>query len=281
MNRTALLVTAAFLPFALASDAEAGKKLKAESYLIRPTPAPDPDAKGRVRLDSENNKDKDRLEFKTENLDPLGSYSVFMEDGPASGVLVSIGAMVLDELSVGEFKLKFKENEGPLPLAAASVLDLVGRSVEIRDALSAVVLSGSVPDPSAQGGNGNGWKSKKAPLALPLVAVDPDAKGRVEVWFKGKDDRQRFRVKAELLTPAGVYSVEVEDAVGSGVFVAVGPLEVDESPEEFKLHIDTKQGEPLPLGVSNVDELAGRGVRIVDGSANVLLEGVVPDMFPN
>lgn len=282
MHRLGIAWIALAIPFALADSAFAGKKKSAEVYLVRPTSPPDADAQGSIKLETEANKDKDKIEFKAEHLDPLGSYHVFIEDGVASGQFVDAGAMSLDDALTGEFDLKFDEKQGPLPQAVASVVDLAGRVVNIEDGMSAIVLSGTIPDPTqpGPGGNGNGWKKKKANLGQPMVVVDSNAKGRVEVWFKGKDDRQRFRVHAEHLDPVGTFSVFVEDSVGAGTFTLAGAMVADGPSGEFKLFLDNKKGDAMPLGVANVDDLAGRVVQIQDATTAVVLVGTIPDLLP-
>lgn len=284
MHRSSWMVVSLVLPILCADTALAGKKEKAETFFVRPDTPPDPDAKGRLKLETENNKDRDKIEFKASLLDPAGSYSVMIEDAVGSGVFVSAGAMVLDDDGddPGEFKLKFDEKQGPLPLAVASVSELYGRRVDIADGANATVLTALVPDPADTPNGKKGWNKEKSALVQPTVVVDADAKGRVETWYKGKDGRQRFRMKAELLDPLGTYSVEVEDSLGAGTFTAVAAMVADDDGDEpgsFKLHLDTQKGDPMPLGVGNVDELAGYKVRIVDGTMQVILEGTIPDLL--
>jgi hypothetical protein len=45
---------------------------------------------------------------------------------------------------------------------------------------------------------------------------------------------------------------------------------------EFELELETEDGDALPFGVTDVADLAGRGVQVRDASDVVLLEGVVP-----
>jgi hypothetical protein len=278
MNRLLQFTAVALVGF-LVPEAHAGKKLHSETFLVRPELAPDPDAKGRLKLDLEVGKDRDKLEVKGANLDSLGSYSVEVEDAVDSGVFVVLGALSADDDDVGEFKLKLDEKKAPLPLGMASVAELYDREIRIVDGGAAVLLVGVVPDP-ADMPKKKGFKHEKSSLAIPLGGIDPDAKGRVEIWLKGKDLRQRFRVKAENLDAAGTFTVELEDGVALGTFTAVADMVLDDDgdPGEFKLHLDTQKGEAMPGGVAIVTELEGRMVRIVDGSANVLLEGIVPEL---
>lgn len=260
-----------------ASDAIAGKKTTSEVFLVRPTPAPDADIKGRIRLETETGKDRDKFECKIELADPAGSYELFLETGVGSGLFSSAGALELDDAIQGEFDLKFDEKDGPLPLAVATVTDLYGRKAEVRDTVAvAVVLTGTIADPADAPDGKNGWNKKKSALALPLTPPDANAKGRLEVWFKGKDNRQRFRVKAEHLTAAETYTVQVEDSLAAGTFTDFLPMTIDESPTEFKLYIDTQKGQALPNGATYVTQLAGLKVRILDSADAVILEGTVP-----
>lgn len=260
-----------------AGDAVAGKKTTGEAFLIRPTPAPDPDIKGRIKFETENGKDRDKFECKIELADPAGSYALFIENAVDSGTVTNVGALELDDSDTGEFDIKFDEKDGPLPLGVATVTDLYDRIIEVRNTVNnEAVLFTVLGDPADAPNGKKGWNKEKAALSLPLMPIDTNAKGRVELWFKGKDNRQRFRVKAEKLTAAETYTVQVEDSVGAGTFSDYLPMVIDGSPTEFKLHVDTQKGQPLPNGATYVTELAGLKVRIVDGADAVILEGTVP-----
>ena len=248
---------------------------KGEAFLVRTQPAVDDDARGRVRTSQGKNDEEVRFDLK--KLDPGGSFEVFLEDAPGSTVFVSFGTLVADD-DAGEFKLRVREKDGPLPLGATSVDDYADRAIEIRSGGTTTVLVGIFPVTEKIKGK-KGFTKAKEPLALPSTPPDPDAKGRVELWHKIKDGRHRLRVKAQRLSAAETYTVFVEDAVGSNVFVEV--LDMKKSggkgeKAEFKLYLDAANGDPLPAGATTVADLADRLIQVRNAGDEVVLEATLP-----
>lgn len=261
----------------VAADAIAKGKEKGEAFLVRTEPAVDDDARGRVR--TQQGKNDEEVRFDCKKLDPAGSFEVFMEDSVGSATFVSFGAMVADD-DAGEFKLRVRAKDGPLPLGATSVDDYADRAVEIRSGGTTAVLVGVMPSTEKIKGK-KGFEKEKVALDLPVTPPDPDAKGRVELWEKIKDGRHRFRVKAERLSASDTYTVFVEDAVGSNTFVEV--LDMKKSggkgeKSEFKLYLDAANGDPLPAGATTVADLADRLVQVRNATDEVVLEGTLPSL---
>lgn len=271
----------------LRAGADGPAAVKGIAYLVRVDGAYEEEASGKVKMEAKGLESE--VEFELDDLDALGVYSVYLEDALGSGNFVLFGELVaedgssvVDDEFEGEFALKVRSKDGPLPLGAASAEDYSGRLVEVRDEFDDAVMTGMMPDLVKPKGK-KGFTKGKGKLERPDPAVDLDAKGRVEIWFKKGDSRQRFRVHAEHLTPDEDYVVEIEDSLGSGVFEEVGLMASGGGGGAGKrqLKLDTKDGDPLPLGVLDVTELEGFAVRIVDSSDAVVLEGLVPELKGN
>ncbi|MBN1442585.1 MAG: hypothetical protein JXA90_07750, partial [Planctomycetes bacterium] len=118
---------------------------------------------------------------------------------------------------------------------------------------------------------GDGRKS----LLTPPEGVVSDARGTVEI----EDDA--LEIKVVNLMPDAAYSVWLDD--GSAVLAEIGSLMTDEAGKgkiEFKSDADPEDAReaPLPFGVENADQLAGRAMEIRDSEAAVVLEGMTPDL---
>lgn len=270
---------------------------KGEGPLIRPDPPPDADAKGEVSIRHDDDGD-DRFEVKAEHIDPLVTYEVYLESALGSGSFTSIGSLAADDDDDepgdddqpvgspdddGELKLEFRSDHDRLPLDLAAVAELIGLRLEIR-ADGDVYLAGIVPAFGSGEGSGS-WLKAQTYLVRSATTTDENAKGRVEVAQRSKDNRQRFKVKAEHL-PAGSYSLFLEEAPGSGNLVEVAALlgddesdDDDGDDDEFEYEADTGDGDALPLGATSLDDLAGRLLEVRDSSgALVFLSGAVPDL---
>lgn len=273
LTKTILLLASAALPVSALADG-GGDKQEGIAPLLRPDSAPDGDAKGKVRIRHDGKKGEDEFKVEAEHLDSGLNLEVFLEDGDSSGNLVSIGTMDPDD-EPGEYEFEMESEDDGLPFDVAEVAELIGRRIEIRSG-STVYLEGLVPDFGAKVKGSGKWKKGKAPLVRPDQAPDEDAKGKVEIRSRDKDNRHRFKVEAEHLD-GGPFHVFVEDAVDSGVFVDAGAMESDD--DEFELEFDTKDGDALPAGAATASELIGRRVEIRDASDAVHLHGVVPAFF--
>ena len=255
--------------------------LKAESPLTRPPGAPDSNAKGEVKIEHKLDKNRHKLWIEAENIDTSLTFEAWMAD--ASGTLTFIGVMPIDD-DVDEVEIEFDSKEGPpLPLGASTVEELSGRAVEVRSG-GLTYLVGVVPtfgSGSGGGGGGSGggsdWIKVKQFLVRPPGAPDSNAKGYVEVRRREKDNDQKFKVEAENINPSVGFVVFLETGVGTGAMQNIGAMKQEES-DEVELEIETEDGDPLPLGVSDVSELAGRVVEVRDGSGAIYLTGIVPDI---
>ncbi|HKE02338.1 MAG TPA: hypothetical protein VKE69_15070 [Planctomycetota bacterium] len=215
--------------------------------LARPLAAPDPDASGVAALDVKPG--QQALKVTTKGL--AGDATLFLETAPGSASFAEIGALVAGKLAVVY---------APGPFTALGVpflSELAGRRAELRDAASNVVLAATLPTFSAP--------SVKVKVAL----AGASATGTLSIEFNKTLGSSKVALSTKGLDAASSFSLWLEDAPASGVFAEVGAL------AKGKLTLDTKKGDPLPLGVASIGELSGRHVQARDG-ATVVLDGLVP-----
>lgn len=256
------------------ADAHAKKPLAAKAPLVRPDAPPDADARGRVEI--RDHKNEGRFEVQAMGLDTGVSFEVFVEDAVGAGTFTSVGLLGVEG---GEFGFRMDEGEDGLPLGVADVADLVDRVVQIQD-LGQIYVLGTIPDfPPKNVNKGGAWERGKVAMTRPVMTPpDDDAKGTLEVRTKKEDNRDRFTVKVQRVAAgAVVFNLFLEDAVGSDVFVDIGPMVGGD--DDAKFDVDTWSGAPLPLGVFDVEELAGRALEVRGDDTFTYLETTVPEFF--
>jgi hypothetical protein len=268
LTRTALAVLALAGTAALGMGPGGNGKKDSQICLVRPDDPPDGDAKGTLRIRHKGNGDS--LEIHVQKVDADQTLHAWMEDPIDSDTFTDIGALS----SGGSPKLKFETKKGDaLPLAAASLDDLIGRKVEIRQD-AAVVLQGVVPP----------WDLSKHPQKATLTITPPDGAPAPDMSAKlslrAKDDKgqERIELKAKKVPwDSDLHlKVFVEDGVASGVFVDSGEVDKKgDSGAHWKR--DTKQGQALPAGANFCSELAGRLIEVRRVSDDVVyLRGTIP-----
>jgi hypothetical protein len=266
-----------FVPPIGSSPGSNGAK-KAEVALQRPDPAPDADAFGKAKLAKKGNRQEFKVEAGNLPAGPGDAFRVWLEDAVGSGVYFLVGDMALESAPSGTWELNLQSQGGaPAPLGVADVGALAGRRVQVRDALDAVYLWGTLPALAQAPGLGN--VNRKANLSPPPggLAPSPDAKGWVRVRYIAPKGRSRLEVVVQRgLTSGSSYGVWIEDAVGAGTFTQVGDLSLDASGTKGRFRRDTKSGQTLPLGAATVLDYSGRKIEIRDAALVVFLEGVIP-----
>ena len=284
--RTPAVSLGACLSLALAASATA--PIKYWTTISPPWGAFDSDASGQVRL--EQYPSEQRFWVRTDKLEATGSmtpYEVWLENGAGSGSFYPVGSMELVSASSGRWDLNVQVDSTTLSVADISYLG--GRLVQVRGVGGVgVCLEGTVPGPiyigdgGGGGGTGGGSASSgpsehgQVSLQRPDSAPDADAFGNVGLDKRG--GRQEFSVDARNLpTDAGVFSVALESGAGTGVFFAVGDLEVKNPAKgRFGLSLEADGAAPAALGVADLDDLAARRVQVVDSIGVVFLWGVLP-----
>jgi len=240
---TLLVVLALTASFAMAAGVS-------KEYLTRVEDGPDPDARGMVKV-------KDRpgaglFTIKLKKVDRTVAYGLFIEDAP--NVFVRFGATSKS----GKWKANTAKGDA-LPLAVASVADLAGLRLLVKDGDGETILTGLVPDVGASG------KPVKQKAGL-LPPTSTTAHGDV------KADGHSLTVRIRKVA-AGRYDVLMED--DEGAMQDVGDLDVGPNGEGL-WRLMAKMGDPLPFDCGMIAHLFGRRVEVRNGTGDVVIEGRVP-----
>jgi hypothetical protein len=224
--------------------------LRARRDLVRAAGASDADVYGHVEVRSRDGREKFTVE--AEHLDAGAVIEVIVEDGAAT--LVSAGTATAG--TTGEAELELDTGDGAtLPAGASTVAGLAGRAVEVRDAAGGVLLTGTVPAVDASSGN--------AKASSKFEDDSTGASGKSEMKVQGRTGRQRFRLEAKGLPADAAAELWLDD--GTGTFVQVASVATNGG-GKAKFRLDTRKGDALPLGVTDLQELSGRAFEVrVDG----------------
>ncbi len=127
----------------------------------------------------------------------------------------------------------------------------------------------------AHGGGGGGAKVRQS-LTRPEPVVNPEVEGRLEI--RSSDDRQEFKLRVKRADKLVDHELWIEN--GSAVMEFVAAFQTGASSLRFRARLRNGEGS-LPLGVSLLDELAGRHLEIrIRGSGDVVLATDIPDLTP-
>ena len=242
--------------------------------LSRTVESDDADAEGSAKLESRV--DNQKLSVEVENLTAGRSLEAFVI---SKGVAQSIGKATVDAAGEARWEIATK-NGGVLPFGAATVADLAGDDVEVRDALAGtVLLRGTLPEvktpTAAAGGTTTGSRSHGRSA---LVATTGNTgSGHIELCRRVETVLQnKFQVELDGLASGLAVEVWMENAVGSGVFAKIGSMTVG-ALGRAELELDSHDGDAMPFGVLDVADLVGRGVQVRKASdGTVILTGTVP-----
>ena len=206
-----------------------GSWIRVRSDMVRAAAASDADVSGHVEVRTRDGRQKFQVE--ADHLAAGVSVEFLVADGSAA--LVSLGSMTTD--SLGEAELELDTGDGAsLPAGAATVADLAGRAVEVRDAAGGVLLTGTVPALSGS-----------PATVVGRTRVTDDATGtrvKVEMKVKGRSGRQEFRVEVKNAPAGSAVELFVDDGAGAMVLAATGP----------RIRLDSRRGHAMPLGVSGL-----------------------------
>jgi len=278
-------------------DSGATFNSKVVTSLLRSPSAPDSNAKGKleVKKESKSSESEQEIELEVENLPTGHSYFVYMEDAVGSGNFVQIKALSGSGFSFAasddgtssdddgtssdddgdssdgaELKAKWKVEDGfgSLPFGVASIDDLSGRGVEIRDELNVAYLYGTMPSLVANLKPANGKVKLDAPGApkglLKMKSNPKKAKDELEVSLDGLKGVTGVTLEIEhpqTHTMAPVANVSLKSNGGG------------------KLRLQTKKGDTLPFGSTSVKELSGLNFQVRNPSTSaVIFTGKLPKL---
>lgn len=251
---------------------------RVERSLLRVTPPVDPDARGRMALERRRNGDQ-VFAITIENVVPVSEiYSLWLEDFAGASTFTMVGNFLPDDATRATL-MRDTGRGDMLPFDVMELAELVDRAVQVRDGQQSAILTGIVPtldSPAGSGGNFPKTRRDRHFLRSPLSNVFPRARGRITAEREGYDSRLVVETRRWdiLSTPSTLF---IEDEFGALQSIA----ELQPIPDRYNGYLawSTIEGEPLPLGVNDVTELAGRRVEIRDMFSAVLVIGEIPDLL--
>ncbi len=237
--------------------------LRARIALHRELAEPDADTSGRVEMRLRGLDQAFSVEVRRLAAAPGSPYSAFLEEAEGSGTFLSIGELEAPSPASQRLLLSLSaEGVPPAQLGVALLSSLEGRRLEIRDSSGTTYLRARLPSLL-----GSGDLRRTGFLAPPSAPMG--ASGSLRLRRKGSKGTERFDLRAKGLPPGPDYAVWIAEPGAGGSFSEAGNL------AKGKLRRDTGRGDPLPLGVDRLEDLAGRAIEIRDG-ATVVLAGTIP-----
>ena len=234
-----------------------------------------PGARGRIeeefKAGDSHHGPESKLKIKLEGLEGDSDYSLWGIE-PATLTLTQFGTVTTKKDGKAEFSVDTHHGDS-LPFGA-SLEDLAGTTLEVRDASGAVVLHGTFPSPTGDvvappppppPATGTGHTDLTAPVAGPTGAIDTD--------FDSTAASSQVTVALHGLVPGTMYSLWVENPTTLAIDV-FGSVTADAS-GNATLSIDTSTGGTLPFGAT-LDLLANGEFEVHDPAAVVVLQGTFP-----
>jgi hypothetical protein len=260
-----LAASALLVGAALARDGDArggGDWVRARSFLVRDAASSDADVCGHVEVRERGT--RQRFAVEAENLAPGSAITVLVED--ATAAMISAGSSNADFQGLAELELDTGDGES-LPAGAATVDELKGRRVEVRDAWGGPLLSGVVGSLDGPAVNHHG-KTR-------VRDDDSGARVKVEMRIRGRDGRQEFRFEVKSVAPN--YAVELWILDGMGSMTRAAQTTTNGS-GSARLRFDTRRGDGMPLDAPDLQDLAGRVFEVRMMGATVVASGALPSL---
>ncbi len=233
--------------------------------LQRPPGGPDTDARGFIGMGPYGPSQPLGLTAYLLDWPASGRPVVFLEEGPGTGEYLELGTLVPYTPFAGTwgFGLGVSDWNPPDGLRFATLADLAGSKVEVRDPEGTILLRAIVPGPAM------GPFSGRARLEPIEPGRYPWPRGSVRVSSSPSTGSARVAIATRRLPEGPEYEAWVEDAPSSGTFSPVGSL------INGRLLLDSSRGDALPGGAPDGWSLSGRVLEIRDGTT-VVLRGTLP-----
>jgi len=253
-------------------------RLRAMTCLTRDPDSPDAGVTGKVKI--ETREDRERFEIEVEHLASGTGINIYLAEHPAEGEdpdFSFLGSATAN--TGGEAEIERDTRDGDkLPLGAETVAELEGVLIEVRlfTTDEPLLLTGEVPAlPEEWLAPGDGVQAGvRARARVRFEANEAGLEGHVELRRR-EQNRNCFEIEVEHLAPGQTVGFCLESAVGSGEFVQLATCAAN---AEGECAFETENA--LPLGLSDIAQLAGREVAVREMSQNgpgrILLMATVP-----
>jgi hypothetical protein len=256
-----------------------GDERRAQVALERAAESDDADANGALRIAL--NDERSFVRLAGEHLTPGRSVEWFVLD--LDGVAESQGTRTVDADGKAVWELSTKDGDA-LPFGVATVADLEGFQVEIRDATDGSVLlfatvpalPVSAPPESHEGPGHDGSDDGTRARGRALLAATAGGEAHVAVESRtGEEAREKIEIEAVALDVGTTLDVFLENPATPGTLEKIGTITIGEL-GRGELERDTHDGDGLPFGAANVAALAGLAVELRATDGTVLFSGHVP-----
>jgi hypothetical protein len=251
------------------------------SDLTRPPALASEEFAGRVRAEFQEadatHAARSRLRIELRGLD-AGEQVTFWGDDPATpeADLAQFAMLTADPGGRARFHRDTQRGD-PLPFDA-SLADLGGQALEVRDDGGAAILAGAFPalkSPPAHEPHLRG----RGELLPPGGAPPPSPAGRIDESVRAADaghaERSLFRLRVEHLAADAAFTLWGDDpATADAALTQFGSLTTDGG-GRGKFVLDSQEGDPMPFGAALAD-LAGGAVEVRDAGGAAVLVGAFP-----
>jgi len=214
-----------------------------------------------------------KLKFDLHKLVAGHSYDLFADDpSTLAADLVQFATFTANDH--GDAKVEYDTHHGdPLPFGA-TLTDLGGKAVEVRDGTT-VVLAGEFPVLSAHEralhGRGDLTRSAGSPF--------PRSFGRVEELLRPADDdhaaSSRFVITVRFSAARTTFTLWGDDPSTPDPTLVQFASVTTNRRGDARLVLDTRRGDSLPFGAT-LDDLAGGAIEVRDASDAAVLTGAFP-----
>lgn len=224
------------------------------SDLVRGASPSDSDARGVTAVARRG--PHERFAVRVVDLDPGMPMDLYVAN--RSDVLLHIAAASADGRGTISFSPAY------LPAGVASLEELAGRRVELRDGARRVLLSGRVPALRGRGADvraSRGYRDDGTGVRVKISLAAVRSAGR-----------QVFRLEARGLTAGVAAELRILGDAGQMVPMAAGTADAG---GRFSIRADSRNGDPLPGGEEWIESLGGRPFEVRCG-AEVVADGELP-----
>ena len=229
-----------------------------------PVGAPIPTASGRARVKALDG--RHAVEVKVRGLKDLTVYMVKVTS--TAGQSEVVGQITTHGGGNGALKVD-SDDGGAMPLASGSIADLTGATVQVIDPDGVVVLEGTLPAIGQDEAN-------EVEVEVEIEFPEPssghgDGGVRGSVDFKTSKGTAVVRLRLKKAAPGAVYDFTIRPAEATDrTLLAHVTANADGEAEVFL------DGD-LPLGATQIADLAGDILEVVDAAGKVLLTATVPE----
>jgi hypothetical protein len=238
-------------------------------------PSPSGKIEAEFRPADGHHAEQSKLKFHMRNLVAGHSYDLWADDpSTVAADLVQFATFTVNDH--GDAKVDYDTHHGdPLPFGA-TLADLGGQAVEVRDGAT-VVLAGEFPVFAAH------ERALHGRAILTRTAGSPSLRsfGRVEALVRPADAKHgagsRLVIRLRLFQARATFTLWGDDPSTPDATLVQFASVTTNRRGDARLTLDTRRGDALPFGAM-LDDLAGGAIEVRDASDAAVLTGAFPDL---